>query len=100
MQLNGPDDFPAGPTLVSQSVCAICGDNFLLRGTKFAQLIEIEDALDIRTVENPRGSQRVCFSFVPLAATIAVCMPCWDAEQFGELRRYAHAPLAAEVRGI
>jgi hypothetical protein len=96
MDISG-DSLLSKDTLVTRSACALCGDNFLLRGIKYAQLIETQDALNITMVENPRGAQRVCHDVVPMEETIKVCMPCWDAEQFGELRHYAHAPLAAEV---
>lgn len=89
------------PNLVQRSKCHLCGENYLIRGRRYAQLIEMQDDLDIRIVKSPAGPQRTCFSFVPLAECIFVCLaPCWVENCDGELRRYAHAPLAGEVKGL
>lgn len=93
------------PNLIDRSTCYVCGTNYLLRGIRFAQLIEIEDALEIRYVTHPKfpldGPQPTCFNFVPLSACIFVCFyPCWIQNKTGDLRRYAHAPFAAELKGM
>jgi hypothetical protein len=90
--------------LVERSACHVCGENYLLRGMRYAQLIEIQDALDIREVINSQypleGPQRTCFNVVPMEECIFVCMACWYRNRNSELRRYAHAPLAAELKGF
>jgi hypothetical protein len=85
-------------TLVTRARCAFCGENYMLRGRKYAQLIEMQDALKIVMRPSAIGPQRTCMNFVPMSETIRVCLnPCWVNECDRELARYAHAPLAAEA---
>lgn len=87
-------------TLISRSVCALCGGNYLLRGERYAQLIEMQRDMEIRMIPTPAGLIRATLEFVPLDDCIIVCMPCWWRECDGELQQYAHAPAAAEIGGF
>ena len=96
-----------GPSQLDLNVCTLCKRNLVLSGLQYVTLIECEESLRIEdrchncAKEKEKCScivrdlHRTCMNFVPIEATIKVCLPCWRENQSTELHNYANAPLAA-----
>lgn len=90
--------------LINRDRCYVCDRSFILERRNYAQLIKIDGSMKIVEIVQPRfptfGPQRVCMSLgVPLDECIKVCVyPCWYENKDTELRKYAHAPFASQLK--